>query len=113
MTFGGQTVTFVTVSASGDPGYLGVVEEARTETEVPGCRFRPLRTEETPDYLTNMSSEIWKCTAPPVAAAITALPDGEVKVGGVTYLIQGPVQPKPDMDGTIHHVTIMCKRQDV
>ena len=108
--FGKQTVTFVTV-ALGDRGYLGVREETRTETPVTGCRFRPLSAEEA-EGMTDVSTGIWKGTIPPVAAAVNAKPSGEVKVDGVTYQIDGPVQPKRNMDGSLHHVTILCKKQD-
>lgn len=111
MTLGGQTVTFVTITESGEPGYLGLKTKTRTETPVTGCRFRPLSVEETPDYLTNVSTGIWKCTAPPAEAALNALSGGELKVAGATYQITGPVMAKPDMDGSVHHVTVLCKRQ--
>ena len=113
MTFGGQTVTFVTVTESGEIGFGGIREEVRTETSVEGCRFRPLSVDETPEYLTNIATGVWKCTAPPVEAALDAQPDGELNVDGLTYRIKGPVQPKPDMDGTTPHVTILCSRSDV
>ncbi|QRZ05894.1 hypothetical protein [Mycolicibacterium austroafricanum] len=112
MSFGGQTVTFVTVTESGEPGFGGIREKVRTETAVTGCRFRPLRAEETPDYLTNIATGVWKCTAPAVETVLAAEPDGEVKVSGVTYQIVGPVRPKPDMGGATHHVTILCRRSE-
>lgn len=110
--FGTQTVTFVTVTESGDPGYLGMKTETRTETPVEGCRFRPLNADETPDGTTDISTGMWKCTAPPEAAVLAAESTGELKVDGVTYQIEGPVMPKPDMAGNLHHVTILCKKQD-
>lgn len=110
MRFGGQTVTFVTVTL-GDRGYLGVREATPTETAVTGCRFRPLSAEET-EGITDVSTGIWKATIPPVDAAVNAQPSGEIKVDGVTYQIDGPVQPKRNMDGSLHHVTILCKKQD-
>lgn len=111
LEFGKQTVTFVSVTDTGVPGYLGVKTQTRTETPVTGCRFRPFNVTETADSETDIATGIWKCTAPPVAAAVNATPGDEVKVDGVTYQIDGPVQPKRDPYGVLHHVTVMCKRQ--
>lgn len=111
MSFGDQTVTFVTVTVTGQPGYLGVREKNKSEAVVEGCHFRPLRVEETPDAETNVATEYWKCTAPPEVAALAATFTGEVKHEGITYQIDGPVQPKYEMYGGVHHVTIICKRQ--
>lgn len=109
MSFGGQSVGFVTVTR-GTLGYMGLARETRTTTTVSGCRFRPLVSSETPESETDVAAEVWKCTAPPETAVLNARPDGEVVVNGVTYRIVGQVQPKYDMDGTVHHVTITCKR---
>ncbi|OBK09008.1 hypothetical protein A5746_00825 [Mycolicibacterium conceptionense] len=111
MSFGDQTVTFVTVAETGPVGYLGVKSKARTETSVAGCHFRPASSSETPDSETDVASETWKCTAPPVPAVLAAEPTGELKHNGVTYQIDGPIMPKYDLAGGVHHVTIMCKRQ--
>ena len=110
MTFGGVTVTFVTVSDTGAPGWGGLKAEARTEVTVAGCHVRPVSVSEV-DGQTNVASERWKITAPPVAAALNASPTGEVRFGGGTFLIDGPVQPKRDMAGELSHVTVLCKRQ--
>lgn len=110
MTLGGQAVTFVTVTHSGTPGYLGVTGESRSETVVSGCHFRPAGVSEASDSA-SVASGRWKCTAPPVSAALNAQPGGEVKCGGLTFLIDGPVMPKRDIDGNLHHVTVMCRRQ--
>jgi len=109
--FGSQTVTFVAVAQSGDPGYLGLKAKSRTETAVTGCLFEPVLSSETPDAQTNVATGIWLCTAPPVAASIAANSTGELKVGGVTYQIDGPAMPKFDRAGAIHKVLILCKRQ--
>lgn len=110
MIFGGQTVTFVTFQATGERGYGGLKSKQPVKTSVVGCRFRPLSVDETPDYLSNVATGIWKCTAPPVDAALNAQSGGAVEVDGVPYQIEGPVMAKPDMSGVVHHVTIMCKR---
>ena len=116
--FGGQTITFVTVSASGPVGFGGLQEDARTETPVEGCRFRPVTTTEdggtglSTTVSTGVSAGVWKATCPPVPTVLNAEPNGEVIVDGVTYRIEGPVMPKPDMYGSLHHVTVMCRKQE-
>ncbi|TXH47831.1 MAG: hypothetical protein E6Q97_26325 [Desulfurellales bacterium] len=109
-SFGGQTVSFVSVSYTGERGYLGAKATTRSETVVAGCHFRPAATTEV-DGQKNVATEIWKCTAPPVDAVLNAQPGDELSVGGVTFHIDGTVQPKYDLAGAVSHVTIMCKRQ--
>lgn len=67
MDFGDQTVGFVTV-ALGEPDPNGTRPKTRTQVNVPGCRFRPMRAAETGGVFT----KAWKCTAPPVAAVLAA-----------------------------------------
>lgn len=118
--FGGQELTFVTPSSSGQPGYLGLTGQAEAEISVSGCRFRPVSASEE-----NASSEggsairstagvatgMWKATCPPVDAVLEAKPNGMVKVGEAVYTIEGPVMPRVDMYGQLHHVTVMCRKQ--
>lgn len=111
MTFGGQTVTFVAVTTTGQPGYLGIKAQTRSEIAVPGCHFRPAGVSEANTGATDVAAGLWKCTAPPVAAVLSAKPDGELQHAGITYLIDGPPQPKYDLDGAVHHVTVLCRRQ--
>lgn len=110
MSFGGQTVTFVTVTETGQPGFLGVKEKQRSEVSVAGCHFRPFKTAEVVTE-TDIATEVWKCTAPPEAAVLAAKSTGEVKHNGLTFQIDGQIQPKYDLSGQIEHVTIFCKRQ--
>lgn len=109
MSFGDQAVKIVTVAETGSPGYLGVKSKSRTEIEVTDCHFRPVGVSETPDAETNVATEVWKLTAPPVAAVLAAKPNGELIYDGKTFKIDGPVMPKYDF-GALHHVTVMCKR---
>lgn len=122
MSFGGQTVTFVSTTGVGEPGFLGVRNHsAPVEASVSGCRFRPFAPArgaalgsagtELPDAATNTAGEVWKLTAPPVPTVLNATPEGEVIYEGVRFQIIGPVQPKRDMAGVLHHVTVMCRRQ--
>lgn len=127
--FGGQTVGFVTVTNTGNPGYLGVTTEQRTAVLMHGVRFRPLSTEESAGLtselkgVTTVAGELWKFTGAAEAAALAADSTGEIVYDGTNspqlddnnkgnrFRIEGFNQPKPDMYGTVHHVTIVCQRQ--
>lgn len=109
-SFGGQTVTLTTVTVSGNPGYLGIKAETRSSVTVSGCRGRVMSVDEV-DAATDVATEIWKFTLPPVSAALGASPTGELTYGGRVFQMDGPPAPKFDIGGQIHHVTIMAKRQ--
>lgn len=117
---GSQTVKLSVIAQSGAPGYLGMKSETRTDVTVTGCRGRVLSAQETAELQTDVASEIWKWTLPPEAAAATARSTGELVYDGTAnpvrtatsvFQIDGPIRPKYDMDGTLHHVTLMAKRQ--
>lgn len=123
MTFGGQSVGFVTVTDSGEIGLGGIRSQSRVLVVVSGCRFRPAGSSEV-DGRSDVASEVWKLTAPPVAAALIADSTGELVWDGTTtpvlptdpnsrdwFRIDGAPQPKFDMDGSVHHVTVAVKRQ--
>lgn len=103
----GQTVTFITVTGTGVYDADGM--ETMTETEVPvdGCRHRPLRAEEAPQWVTNLATQVWRTTAPAEAAALAATSNGLLKVDGVTYRIVGGAQPFTDMAGEPFKVTVL------
>ncbi|QIG58387.1 head closure [Mycobacterium phage Cornie] len=110
LEYGGQTVTFVTVTETGAIGWGGLKETTETTVDVPGCHFRPYTNDETGGQVT-VATELWKCTAPPVPAVLNAQPRDKVRVNGALFHIEGPVQPKRDLQGNLHHVTVFCKRQ--
>jgi hypothetical protein len=112
MTFGGQTATFVVVSGTGTYDSLGGETVTRTETAVTGCRHRPLRFDETPEWVTNIATQVWKTTAPPVAAAMAANAKAELIVGGVRYRVIAGAEVFTDQAGTPHKVTILSEKQD-
>lgn len=112
MSFGEQAVEFVSVTRSGDPGYLGLQTESTTSDTIFGCHFRPVSSAETPENdAYDVSTEIWKLTAPPDSTVLSTKPTDQLVYDGNTYQIVGPIQPKYDFNGTVHHVTIMAKRQ--
>lgn len=110
MTFGGQSITVVTVTRSNTPGYLGIAAESRSETVVSGCRFRPFTSVESADGATDTTTQVWKCTAPSSATVLNVVAGDEILCDGVRYQVDGEVMPKYDMAGAVEHVTIMCKR---
>ena len=75
-----------------------------------GCLFRPLRFDETAGS-TELATEVWKATWPPVTAAQAASANGEVKHGGVAYQNFGSAQAFHCLDGVVYHVVVMCRRQ--
>lgn len=110
MSFGGQTVTFVTFTL-GAADTLGVKPEIPAEIAVKGCRFRPLSASETAQAEVDVATQVWKCTAPPVPAALTADSTGYLKVDDVTYNIIGGAQPFTDMAGVPFKVTVLAQKQ--
>lgn len=110
MSFGGQTVVFVTVTEDLDnrDRYNNPIR-VRTEISVPGCHFRPLTAKEKLE-LGDIVQDPWKCTAPPVAAVMNAQAIDEVKHKGVTYQIIGGVRPFNDFSDRVFKVTVICER---
>ncbi len=126
-SFGGQTVAFLSVTETGQPGWGGIREDVRVATRCPGVRFRPYSSVETPVTQTDVTTERWKLTAPADAVALAVKGNGELLYDGTehpelldldaestlqfVFQVDGQKMPKHDMDGPVHHVTIMCKRQ--
>jgi hypothetical protein len=109
MSFGSDTILFVTLTETGVPDAAGVMTFTRTPVAVPGCHHRPLSAAETPEWLTDIGTQVWKTTAPPQAAAIAAKSTGELVVGGVTYRIIGGAQPFKDFTPNVFKVTILSQ----
>lgn len=110
--FGDQTVIFVTIN-DGAKDRLGVPAKVKTEVPVTGCRFRPFSTEETMT-LTDVATEVWKCTAPPHPAVLAAKAVDELKHDGNTYQVSGGIKPYPYAESSlIYKVTVWCKKQTV
>lgn len=128
MSFGGQTVAFVTVTETGQIGWGGLKSKDRAVTALSGCHFRPASSTED-DGQTDVTTEVWKLTAPPEAVDLSVKASGELVYDGTdhpedldldsdagkaaTFQIDGPIMPKYGLDNSVHHVTIMCKRQAI
>lgn len=126
MSFGGQTVAFVAVTETGSPGWGGLKPTTQVATPQGGVHFRPVSSSETPDTQTDVTTEVWKLTAPPEAAALVVKANGLLVYDGsdhpelldldsdagmaATFHVDGPIMPKYD-GAKVHHVTIFCKRQ--
>lgn len=107
MTFGSQTVTFVTVAQGAEGRFER--EKDRTRVDVEGCLFISLPGQETVTE-TDVIIEWRECTAPPVPAAVNADATGEMEYGGKTYQITS-VEPNPDFSGGFHNVTVTGMRE--
>lgn len=110
MTFGAQTVMFVSLADTGSPGGLGTYPQVETLTPVKGCHHRPLTFSEAAEFDTNVATELWKTTAPPEPAVLAAKSDDEIRVGGMSYRIVGGVRPHADLSGELVKVTVVSQR---
>lgn len=112
MLLGTQTVTFIVETPTGPVNSLGTRTMVPTPVDVEDCRFRPLSAQEAAEAMTNVATQVWKCTAPPEAAAVAAKSTGLLKVDGVTYKIIGGAKPFNDMQGVPFKVTILSQKHD-
>lgn len=109
MSFGSQTVTLRSFANGVTRDRLNQLEQTPTDITVAGCLMRPYRPTEQV-ALTDVATEIWRCTTPPVEATLTATAAGVLLYQGDTYQITG-VEPFPDLSGAIDHVRITCQLQ--
>lgn len=117
MTFGGQTVKFVTIT-DGTPDRNNIATPVRTAVTVSGCRFRPLTFKEKVD-VTDIATEVWKLTAPPDPAVTSAASIDQVVYDGTDnpsdveanrFDIVGGVQPFNDFGSSVFKVTVLCQK---
>lgn len=111
MSLGGQTVTFVSFTQGATPDSLGIKTETAVEVAVAGCVFEPLRADETPQTEVDIATQVWRCTAPPVAAALNADATGLLKYNGETFQIVGGARPVSDFSGAVTQVVVLAQRQ--
>ena len=119
--FGEQTIGFVAIT-DGEPDINGITEQVRTQTNISGCRFRPLKASEKVGLVENIASETWQGTCPPNAAVLSATAISEIVYDGTddpqrgdddenVFLLVGAVQPFTDFTSTVHKVTVLAQRQ--
>ena len=95
-TFGSQTVSFVSLVGSGVFTEYGEEVMSEVSVDVAGCRHRPLSAVEASELFGNVARQMWRTTAPPVAAAVSALSGGRLLVDGVEFHIIGGGQTFED-----------------
>ncbi|MCF6387308.1 hypothetical protein L2K20_10015 [Mycobacterium sp. MBM] len=104
-------MTFVSITEDlNDRDRLNKPALLRTETDVPGCRFRPLPASETAKDGAQVVRDQWKATCPPLPAVLAAKARDEVKVDGVTLQIVGGPRVFDDLAGRPYKVTVICER---
>lgn len=108
---GGQTVIFGSFTESGTPDGLGMMTETSVEVAVSGCLFRTLRAEETSEGITDINTQVWRCTAPATDVTLAASSTGYLKYGGNIYQIIGGPQQFADLGGDIDHVVVWAQKQ--
>ena len=118
MPFGGQTITFVSRTASGTPDELGMQTLTEDEVDVPGCRHRPLTFAETAEAQIDVATQPWRSTIPvgeysaDLRDAVLAIrPGDQIRVDDVTYQIVGGIRHHVDMDGSPFKATLISQRQ--
>lgn len=112
MSFGSQTVSFTTVTGTGEFDEFGYETTTEVDVAVTGCRHRPLSAKEATEAFGNVATQVWKTTAPPEAAAIAAKSTGTLKEGDQTFHILGGAQPFEDFQDPFK-CTILSEIQTV
>lgn len=110
--FGGQTLTIPVTTGTGTYDELGHEIVTTGSVEVGGCRHRPLSVSETPEWVTDVGTQVWKTTAPPDEAVLALGTESTLIVDGVTYQVIAGTQPFPDMNGDLFKCTILSKVQE-
>ena len=113
-SFGGQTITIPTTISTDPPTYDELGHEILTpdEVDIGGCRHRPLSVSETPEWITNVGTQVWKTTAPPVDEVLALGTESTFDENGVTYQVIAGAQPFTDMNGNPFKATILSKVQE-
>lgn len=110
MSYGAETLTFVTLT-DGPPDRNGIPTRVRTEVDVAGCHFRPLKVSEKVGLVENIATEVWQATCPRDDTVLAAAAVDEIKHNGVTYQLVGAPQPFKDFSATVYKVTVLAQVQ--
>lgn len=109
MRLGGQTVTLRTFTDGTTRDRLNKPVKVPTNTAVSGVLMRTLSGQETVN-LTDVAVQVWRCTLPPVAAALNATAADELDFDGDTYQVT-VVEKFFNHRGSADHVRITCQLQ--
>lgn len=117
MSFGVDTVIFVSYSDADTPGELGTYAQVETLTAAPNCRHRPLTYNETYELGYDVATAMWKTTIPIGEyddalrqRVISAKNDDTIRVDGTQYQIVGGVMPFKDFTGWFK-ATVISRKQ--
>lgn len=70
--------------------------------------MQPISTSETVS-LTDVETELWKCS-PPVAAALAVTTASEIVYNAMTFQVLG-ARPQVDLTGVTDHIAVDLKKQ--
>jgi hypothetical protein len=112
VTFGNQTVSFVTLTGTGVYDDYGNETTTSAEVAVAGCHHRPMSAAEAAEVGGNVATQVWMTTAPPEAAAVAAKSTGTLKEGERTFHILGGAQLFRDLSDPFK-CTILSEIQSV
>jgi hypothetical protein len=103
---GPHTVTFVTVT-QGTVGRVGPTPTT-SQADVSGCFMQPLSVNDVITE-TEVETELWRCLAPPVTAAVNVKTEDEIIFNGDTFQVIGA---KPFYSfASLDHITIDLRIQ--
>lgn len=108
MSFGSQTLVFVSLVGTGTYDENGFEITSEAEVSVAGCRHRPLSAAEAAEAFGNVARQVWKSTCPPEAAAVAAKSTGRIRVDGRVFHIIGGATAFEDFTDAFK-VTIMSE----
>lgn len=105
MTHGGQSVTLRSFTP-GTRDRLNKPAPVAHDAVWAGVLMRPFRGSDDVK-LTEIASEVWRCTGAPTAESLTADATCDLVYSGDVYKVWS-VEPFPDLSGTVEHVRITC-----
>lgn len=111
MSLDAQTVTFIERIEAGRDALNNPVYEDRL-TDVAGCRHRSLSTQEKLDTFGDITTDVWRTTAPPEPVVLAAKTNARLidPITGIVTEIIGSPKIYPE-NGKPYKVTIESQRR--